>query len=68
MDPATLFMIVQINGKDREEHPRQFPSVAACEKHVSDFRGWLARNPTRSSIKSYECMRWYADDTLIRAE
>lgn len=60
MDPATLFMVLQINGKDREEHPRQFPDVAACEAYVTDFKEKLARMSVPGSIKSYECMRWYA--------
>jgi hypothetical protein len=60
MDAATLFMVLEINGRDRKEPPRLFPNVAACEAHVSQTREDLLRMPVPSSIKSYECMRWYA--------
>ncbi len=68
MDAATLYMLLEIKGRDREEYPREFPTVAACEAYVSDFKKRLSQTTVPSSIKSYECMRWYADDTLILAD
>lgn len=60
MDAATLFLILMIDGKTREEHPRQFPDVAACEAYVDDLKQKLTTMPVASSVKSYDCMRWYA--------
>jgi len=60
MDAATLFMVLEINGHERKEPPRLFPNVAACEAHASQTREQLSRMPVPSSIKRYECQRWYA--------
>lgn len=64
MDAATLFLVLVIDGKARQEHPRYFPNVAACEAYVDDLKQKLATMPVASSIASYECMRWYTASSV----
>jgi hypothetical protein len=59
MDAATLYMVLTLNGADRQEFPKHFESSAACEAYVSNFKKRLARLQFPASIKRYECMRWY---------
>jgi hypothetical protein len=60
MDAATLFLVLVINGKEREEHPRVFPNVTACEAHVADLKSKIAQYPFPAEVARYDCMRWYA--------
>ena len=51
MEPATLYMMVAAQGQERLLHPRGFPSVAACEDYVTEWR----RTATGRTIIRYEC-------------
>ena len=51
MEPATLYMMVAAQGQERLLHPRGFPSVAACEDYVTEWR----RTATGRTISRYEC-------------
>ena len=51
MEPATLYMMVAAQGQERLLHPRGFPSVAACEDYVTEWR----RTAMGRTILRYEC-------------
>lgn len=59
MDAATLCIVINLNGSEREYRPAQFPSVQACETYVTNLRKRLNDLPFPASVQRYECMRWY---------